>query len=108
MIFLYNVIFLILSVDDCGSMQGVPVSVVLSGCGRKTFSEVSHHSNKSGSRFNNYPPYSSRQRALVSNDHHLQHTSLILFFLKTHDGCINIHVNININENKLMTTGYKN
>lgn len=47
-------------------MHGVPVSVVLSGCGRKTFSEVSHHS-KNGSRFN-YPPYSSRQRALVRND----------------------------------------
>lgn len=79
MIFFYNIIFLILPVDDCGSMQGVPVSVVLSGCGRKTFSEVSHHSNKSGSRFNNYPPYSSRQRALVSNDYLLPHTPLTCF-----------------------------
>ncbi|XP_001948027.2 protein sax-3 [Acyrthosiphon pisum] len=68
--------------DDCGSMQGVPVSVVLSGCGRKTFSEVSHHSNKSGSRFNNYPPYSSRQRALMrttcsSNGYHYVDPTII-------------------------------
>ncbi|XP_050437728.1 protein sax-3-like [Adelges cooleyi] len=62
--------------DDCGSVHGVPVSVVLSGCGRKTFSEVSRHKTGGGSqRFNNYPPYSSRQRALVrttcsSNGYH--------------------------------------
>ncbi|VVC43054.1 Hypothetical protein CINCED_3A018710 [Cinara cedri] len=61
--------------DDCESVRGVPVSVVLSSCGRKTFSEVSHHSSKNGSRFNNYPPYSSRQRALMrttysSNGYH--------------------------------------
>lgn len=63
-----NVQYSLIDLDDCGSIHGVPVSVVLSGCGRKTFSEVSHHSNKSGGSRFNYPPYSSRQRALVRID----------------------------------------
>lgn len=82
-------------------MQGVPVSVVLSGCGRKTFSEVSHHSNKSGSRFNNYPPYSSRQRALVSELP--THTTLTYSQQHISNGSVNVHISIhNTNNTKLI------
>lgn len=76
----FNVIIWHACLDDCGSMRGVPVSVVLSGCGRKTFSEVSRHSNKSGSRFNNYPPYSSRQRALVRETRQAFVSLILKFF----------------------------
>ncbi|XP_050532372.1 roundabout homolog 2-like [Daktulosphaira vitifoliae] len=81
--------------DDCGNMHGVPVSVILSGCGRKTFNEVAHQKMSGSQRFNNYPQYSSRQRAMVrttcsSNGYHYVEPSTMPNFTTNYNSDCNM------------------